>query len=53
MLHNGQLLIAKGDQPLYLQLSKANRHGVINGATGTGKTITIFDILIMDVVRII
>ena len=41
MLHNGQLLIAKGDQPLYLQLSKANRHGVINGATGTGKTITL------------
>lgn len=41
MLHNGQLLIAKGDQEVYLQLAKANRHGVINGATGTGKTITL------------
>lgn len=41
MLHNGQLLVAKGEKELYLQLSKANRHGVINGATGTGKTITL------------
>ena len=41
MLHNGQILVAKGNQELYLQLSKANRHGVINGATGTGKTITL------------
>lgn len=41
MLHNGQILVAKGEKEVYLQLDKANRHGIINGATGTGKTITL------------
>ncbi len=35
------LLIAKADGPLYLLPNMANRHGLIAGATGTGKTITL------------
>ncbi|MFZ5592940.1 MAG: helicase HerA-like domain-containing protein [Pseudomonadota bacterium] len=35
------LLIGKGAQPLYLLPKMANRHGLIAGATGTGKTITL------------
>src|SRR5687768_18008146 len=30
-----------GAQPQALQLSRANRHGLIAGATGTGKTVTL------------
>jgi DNA helicase HerA-like ATPase len=37
----GKLLIGKGEQPQYLHLPLANRHGLIAGATGTGKTITL------------
>ena len=37
----GKLLIGKGDLPQYLHLPLANRHGLIAGATGTGKTITL------------
>ena len=32
---------AGGSQPQALQLSRANRHGLIAGATGTGKTVTL------------
>ncbi len=35
------LLIAKSKQPLYLLPKMANRHGLIAGATGTGKTVTL------------
>jgi len=36
------LLIAKNDeQGLYLLPQMANRHGLITGATGTGKTVTL------------
>jgi DNA helicase HerA-like ATPase len=35
------LLIGKGEQPQYLLPALANRHGLIAGATGTGKTITL------------
>src|SRR3954470_2579235 len=36
------LLVAKNDQTeLYLLPSLANRHGLITGATGTGKTVTL------------
>ena len=38
---SGRLLIGKGEQPQYLYLPLANRHGLIAGATGTGKTITL------------
>ncbi|HEX6011286.1 MAG TPA: helicase HerA-like domain-containing protein, partial [Geminicoccaceae bacterium] len=37
----GKLLIGKGEQPQYLHLPLANRHGLVAGATGTGKTITL------------
>jgi len=33
--------IAKSDQDVYLLPKMANRHGVITGATGTGKTVTL------------
>jgi len=35
------LLIAKSERPLYLLPAMSNRHGLIAGATGTGKTITL------------
>src|SRR5271154_3984828 len=34
-------LIAKGDNPLYLLPGMSNRHGLVAGATGTGKTVTL------------
>lgn len=36
-----QLLIGKGESELFLRLKMANRHGLIAGATGTGKTISL------------
>ena len=43
MLHDGKIWIGScGDgSPVYLLPSMANRHGLIAGATGTGKTITL------------
>jgi uncharacterized protein len=35
------LLIAQGNEPLYLLPRMANRHGLVAGATGTGKTVTL------------
>ncbi|HYA37637.1 MAG TPA: DUF853 domain-containing protein [Candidatus Methylomirabilis sp.] len=35
------LLIAKSEIPIYLLPKMANRHGLIAGATGTGKTVTL------------
>jgi DNA helicase HerA-like ATPase len=35
------ILVAKGGSPLYLLPQLANRHGLIAGATGTGKTVTL------------
>jgi DNA double-strand break repair helicase HerA and related ATPase len=35
------LLVAKADSELYLLPQYANRHGLIAGATGTGKTVTL------------
>jgi uncharacterized protein len=35
------ILVAKSDSPLMLLPSMANRHGLIAGATGTGKTVTL------------
>src|SRR5437879_13008158 len=39
MLH--PIYIAKGESELYLLPKMANRHGLITGATGTGKTVTL------------
>ncbi len=36
-----QLLIAKGQKELYLLPRMANRHGLVAGATGTGKTVSL------------
>jgi DNA helicase HerA-like ATPase len=36
-----ELLIGQADGPVMLRLDRANRHGVIAGATGTGKTVTL------------
>ncbi len=35
------LLIAQGKSPLYLLPAMSNRHGLVAGATGTGKTVTL------------
>lgn len=35
------ILIGMGDAPVHLLPAKANRHGIIAGATGTGKTVTL------------
>lgn len=40
MNENG-MLIAKGERELYLLPRMANRHGLIAGATGTGKTVSL------------
>ena len=35
------ILIGKGETDLYLLPQMANRHGLVAGATGTGKTISL------------
>ena len=40
-MSNKQILIGKGEAPCFLEGRYANRHGLIAGATGTGKTITL------------
>ena len=37
----GKIWLATGDEKVYLEPSMANRHGLIAGATGTGKTVTL------------
>ncbi len=41
MLIDHKIWLAKGDVPVYLLPTMANRHGLIAGATGTGKTTTL------------
>ncbi len=41
VLQSGKLFIGKSTKPEYLELKFANRHGLITGATGTGKTVTL------------
>src|SRR5215211_6136270 len=41
MLEDGKILIGKSTKPEYLTLRLANRHGLVTGATGTGKTVTL------------
>lgn len=38
---NDPILVAQGKDPIYLLPKMANRHGLIAGATGTGKTVTL------------
>src|SRR5438093_3717207 len=39
--HLSQILIGKGEQPVHLLTKYGNRHGLVAGATGTGKTISL------------
>ena len=42
MLQDGKIWIGTGvNGPVFLLPSMANRHGLIAGATGTGKTVTL------------
>lgn len=41
VLQDGKIFIGKSVKPEYLELRFANRHGLITGATGTGKTVTL------------
>ena len=36
-----RILLGKGDQPVYLHAKYGNRHGLVAGATGTGKTVSL------------
>src|SRR5262247_734929 len=38
---DGKIFVGKGTKPEYLTLGLANRHGLVAGATGTGKTVTL------------
>ncbi|MDR6660103.1 DNA helicase HerA-like ATPase [Tardiphaga robiniae] len=38
---DGKIFIGKGDQPAWLTLALGNRHGLVTGATGTGKTVSL------------
>ncbi|MBR0424791.1 MAG: DUF853 family protein [Clostridia bacterium] len=41
MLQDDKILVGKGEKEAYILPQMANRHGLISGATGTGKTITL------------
>ena len=41
MSANDAVLVGWSDKPETLLLNRANRHGVVAGATGTGKTVTL------------
>src|SRR5260370_29273953 len=36
-----KIFMGKGEQPVWLTLGLANRHGLVTGATGTGKTVSL------------
>jgi DNA helicase HerA-like ATPase len=41
MFADNKIWIGKSDKRVYLEPKMANRHGLVAGATGTGKTITL------------
>jgi len=41
VIQDGKIFVGKSVRPEYLDLKLANRHGLITGATGTGKTVTL------------
>ncbi len=41
MSDNASIFLGKGETPQHLFLKFANRHGLISGATGTGKTVSL------------
>src|SRR6185503_1016998 len=38
---DGMIFVGKGEKPALMSLAFANRHGLVTGATGTGKTVTL------------
>ena len=38
---DGKIFVGKSDKPEMLALAFGNRHGLVTGATGTGKTVTL------------
>ena len=38
---DGKIFVGKSDKPEMLTLAFGNRHGLVTGATGTGKTVTL------------
>ncbi len=38
---DGTIFVGKGTKPEFVTLALANRHGLVTGATGTGKTVTL------------
>jgi DNA helicase HerA-like ATPase len=41
VMQDGKIFLGKSVEPEHLDLKLANRHGLITGATGTGKTVTL------------
>src|SRR5437867_13373592 len=41
LLQEGKIFLGRSVAPEYLELKLANRHGLITGATGTGKTVSL------------
>ena len=41
VIQDGKIFVGKSVKPEYLDLKLANRHGLITGATGTGKTVSL------------
>ena len=41
VMQDGKIFVGKSVKPEYLDLPLANRHGLVTGATGTGKTVTL------------
>jgi DNA helicase HerA-like ATPase len=39
--NDGKIIVGRSSKPEYLTLRLANRHGLVTGATGTGKTVTL------------
>jgi DNA double-strand break repair helicase HerA and related ATPase len=41
LIQEGQIFLGRSVEPEYLELKLANRHGLVTGATGTGKTVSL------------
>ena len=40
-MQEGKIFLGRSVEPEYLELKLANRHGLVTGATGTGKTVSL------------
>ena len=41
LMQEGKIFLGRSVEPEYLELKLANRHGLVTGATGTGKTVSL------------